>query len=68
MNNLQKCQQSIKFLDFSHNNLGGGGFRSLLSLLPRDLEYLQLGNNKLENRDLRALSSTVRVTELLDII
>ena len=62
MKSLKNCQQSIKFLDLTGNNLGGRGFKPLLSQLPRDLEYLLLGNNKLKNRDLRALSSTVRVT------
>ena len=67
MKSLKNCQQSIKYLDVTGNSLGGHGFRPLLSLMPRDLEILLIAKNKLVNRDLRALSSTIRVTALLDI-
>lgn len=67
LKSLTPSQQSIKYLDLTGNNLGGSGFRPLLSVMPRDLEILLIQNNQLRNRDLRALSQTIRVTKLLDI-
>lgn len=62
MQSLKNMQQSIKYLEIPGNCLGGRGFKSLLATMPRDLEILLIGNNRLKNSDLRALSSTVRVT------
>ena len=56
MESLASSQQSIKYLDLTGNHLGGSGFRSMLSVIPRDLEVLLLGHNELRNKDLRALA------------
>ena len=47
--------------------VGGSEFQRLVSEMPRDLEYFLIANNKLENSNLRAISQTIRVNDLLDI-
>ena len=67
MKSLASSQQSIRYLDLTGNQLGGSEFQRLVSEMPRDLEYFLIANNKLENSNLRAISQTIRVNDLLDI-